>query len=322
MRSPTSERRPVDRFLDPQVEFENRHAVRLWRDLRQERELNAELRALLVDARAQPRNAGSARAAVTPASTAAQGLDREDGTPSAAESAAASAEADQQFSARRREQLADPEYRMTFLAQARLSQARRHPGLGESLGLTAVEADKLFGILAERELAMRDMAVQFEDLPDEERLAARENAIDELNRKRDEALEALLGASKLQRFGDYSKEQAGWAQLAELNRMLEAPLNIEQSRPLVTMLATEQQRMLEALGNRTADIRRDPAGQARLLDELFAYQTQANQRTLAAAQRYLTARQLDALQTMLEQRLQQVRGEASRLRAQATSQRQ
>jgi hypothetical protein len=184
-------------------------------------------------------------------------------------------------------------------------------GLSDSLGLDAAETDRLYGILAERDLALREISLQVEDLPEGESLAARENAIGELNRKRDEALAALLGPTRLQQYENYSKERVGWEQVAELNRMLDRPLSLEQSRPLASMLAGERQRMAEALAPRLADSRRDPAAQARLAEEMQAYQAQAHMRTLGAASRYLTATQLEALRKLFEQQEQLSRSESA-----------
>lgn len=292
-------------------------SVVLWRDLRHERELNAGLQAQLADARGLSAPAGPGRSLPT-AAPAAPAPDSEDTPLARADGAADSDEAEQRFRAKRREQLSDPEYRMTYLAQRRQYLIGSKAGLSESLGLTTAETDKLFGILAERDLAMRDVSVQVEDLPEDESLAAREDAIGELNRKRDEALAALLGPTRLQQFENYSKEQSGWAQVAELNRMLDRPLGVEQSRPLATMLANERQRMAEALGTRVADSRRDPAAQAQLAEEVLAYQTQAHQRALGAASRYLTATQLEALRKLFEQQEQLARSE-SRLQRNMTA---
>lgn len=286
-------------------------SVILWRDLRHERELNAQLLAQLADARVQPAPAGSGRSLLTAAPAAP---DSEDSPPARSDGAADADEAEQQFRAKRREQLNDPEYRMKYLAQRRQYLIGSKAGLSDSLGLTAAETDKLFGILAERDLALRDVSIQVEDLPEGESLAARENAIEDLNRKRDEALAALLGPTRLQQFENYSKEQSGWAQIAELNRMLDRPLSVEQSRPLATMLASERQRMAEALGTRVADSRRDPAAQAQLAEEVLAYQAQANTRTLSAASQFLTVTQLEALRKMFEQQEQLSRSESRFLR--------
>src|SRR5262245_52061375 len=94
-------------------------SVKLWRDLRHERGLNAELQAQLADARGQPVVAAPDRSA-PPATATAQAQDNQAAPLSAAESAAAAEEADRQFNARRREQRNNPEYRKTFLTQARL----------------------------------------------------------------------------------------------------------------------------------------------------------------------------------------------------------
>jgi hypothetical protein len=276
-------------------------SVNLWRDLHHERELNAGLQARLVDARGQPA-ATVHNLPALPAAPASQAQDNQAGPLSAAERAAAAEEADQQFNARRREQQNDPEYRRTAVDRARMNFALRYSGLIESLDLNAAEAEKLVGIFIDRELGMRDMAIQVEDLPDEQRLEARETAIEELNRKRDEALAALLG-TRLRQFHDYDREQPGWSQVAEFNRMLGAPLNADQSKPLVATLLTEQKRMREALQSKATGVGSDPAAQARMAEELREY----HRRTLGAARSYLTASQLEVLQAMFELQEQELK---------------
>jgi hypothetical protein len=283
-------------------------SVNLWRDLHRERELNAELQAQLADARDQPAPTVRSRAAL-PAPTTSQAQDNQAGPLSAAERTAAAEEADQQFNARRRERQHDPESRKTAVERARMNFAFRYTGLIESLDLHAEEAEKLVGIFTDRELGMRDMAIQVEDLPDEQRLEARQNAIGELNRRRDEALAALLGDTRLQRFRDFDKERPGWAQVAEFNQMLGAPLNADQSKPLVATLLAEQKRMRDALQGKATGVGSDPAAQARQAEELLEY----HRRTVAAARSYLTTSQLEVLQAMFERQEQELKQQQEQL---------
>jgi hypothetical protein len=291
-------------------------SVILWRDLRQERELNAALQEQLADERGQRTGFAQPRPPATPATPAADSRNSEPPLPqentAAADAAAAAVEADLRFIDQRRRELESPEYRRDFLRRARESAARSYAGLTEALNLTVEEADKVFGILAQREIGLRDSSMMVEGLPDEERLAARENAIEELNQKRDDALAALLG-TRLQQFKEYGRNQPGWAQVADLNQLLGVPLQAGQSKPLAATLAAEQKRMAEQLrasaGGNLAALDRDPAAQARLLEEFAGYQVEANRRTLESASGYLTARQLEVLKSMLEQRSRQMQVE-------------
>jgi hypothetical protein len=290
-------------------------SVILWRDLRHERALNAELQMQLADERGQRAGALPYRQPDTPATPSDAGNpaspppSAQEIAARAEEAAAAAAEAYQRSTDRRRSELNDPRYRANLLMQTRQMLAREYAGLMEELNLTAEEADKLFGILAEREVGRRDTSVLVEDLPDDERLAARENALTELDRKRDEALAALLG-TRLQRFKEYNKHQPGWVQVADFNQLLGTPLNASQSKPLAATLAAEQKRIAEELrtrvGGNFATLERDPVAQARLLEEFSAYQAEANRRTLESARGYLTPRQLEVLQSMLEQQRRQM----------------
>jgi hypothetical protein len=290
-------------------------SVILWRDLRRERELNAALQEQLADERGQRTGFAQPRPPATPTTLpAADSRNSEPTLPqenvAAADAAAAALEADLRFNDQRRKELESPEYRRNFLRRARESVARRYAGLAESLNLTVEEADKVFDILAQREIGQRDASMMVEGLPDEERLAARENAIGDLNQKRDDALAALLG-SRLQQFNEYRQFQPGWAEVADLNQLLGSPLQADQSKPLAATLAAEQKRMAEQLrasaGGNLATLNRDPVAQARLLEELGGYQEEANRRTLESASSYLTPRQLEVLRSMLEQRRREMR---------------
>jgi hypothetical protein len=299
-------------------------AVILWRDLRTERAVNAGLAAQLVEARTlaarlnAPFEAGLPTAQSPNASIVA--------TVPAPAGPDYAALAESRHRAERRAQLADPDYRRSYLVQVRQQVIRSYPGLAQALGLDFDEANSFYEVLAQRELDMRDVSLLVEDVPDDSSLEARENAIGEINRRRDDALTALLGTARFDQFKQYEQERPAWAQLAETTGAMAAvgvPLKPDQSKALVATLVAEHRRLQTQLNGKIAPQRpNDPGAAANLLELAAQYRVTANQRILESAKAYLTSQQLEALQDSLDQQLQKARDNVGRMRDAAAAQTQ
>lgn len=292
-------------------------SVNLWRELRAERALTAELRQQRGEsgpamARVPDATATAASMAPASASPAASASD-EAATPTqgnAAPPPIVSGATVASFISDQQEMMKDPEYRKARLAQTRLTLPQSYPGLVEALGLSPEEADKLYDLLAEQQLEMSTTSMLVTAVggtpPDPAAIqdAARRSA--ELQRRHDEALMATLGG-RYPQWQDYQQTRGARQQVVQVGRTMEAagfPLTAEQSRPLTDVYITEQRRQREETMQMMASARTaGPLDQARMLEERLKLQADSNQRILDAARPHLNAQQLNALQTSMEQQL-------------------
>jgi len=291
-------------------------SVNLWRELRTERQLTANLMQQLGESQAvrspsaglsQPTHLSAVAGISPPASTAAVIPE----APTANDRPAAPAADFARIITNQQELLKDPEYRKARLAQARLSIAQTYPGLIEELGLTPDEADQLFDLLAESQMEMSEVSTQvapFSSVPPD--LAAMEDASRrnrEIQRRQDEQLAAMLGSSRYAQWEDYQQTRTTRIQVRQLGRTLEgigAPLTSEQSRSLTTAYIAEQKRMLDENQRMVKASRATtPMNQEQLTEERFKLQADSNRRIVDAARPHLDSRQLEALQTSLDQQL-------------------
>jgi hypothetical protein len=226
------------------------------------------------------------------------------------------------------EMLKDPEYRKARLAQARMSIAQTYPGLIEELGLTPDEADRLFDLLAESQMEMNDVSMLAATIngvpPDPAAMEDSSRRRQEMQRRQDEQLTAMLGSSRYAQWQDYQQTRAPRMQAMQLGRTLEgigAPLTSEQSRSLATAYIAEQKRMRdENLRMVNASRTTTPMDQERLMEERFKLQADSNRRIIDAARPHLNSRQLEALQASLDQQLTMNRASSRMLRQQMETQ--
>jgi hypothetical protein len=209
------------------------------------------------------------------------------------------------------ELMKDPEYRKARLAQTRMNMAQSYPGLAEALELTPEESNRLFDLLAESQMETSDVSLLTfmgsGGQPDAAAMAESSRRMQEMNRKRDAALQSLLGASGFQRWQDYQQTRAPRQQVVQLGRALEgmgATLSTEQARFLTdTFIAEQKRQQAEAQRSFGAGRTPDPEERARMLEERFQLQAESNQRIVDAAKAHLDSRQLQAMQASLEQQL-------------------
>jgi hypothetical protein len=234
-------------------------------------------------------------------------------------------DADRAYVERRRALLADPDYRMNFLSSARLRISLENPGLADALHLTPEETTRLFDILAQRELDMQGIDMLVADMPAERQLDAREDAIEQINRRRDDALAALLGNARLSRYDAFRQQQPGLRQVNELNQIFSAsgvPLSAEQSSKLSAMLS-EEQAWLSEQGQRLAGRtprQADASSMAPLMEQAALVVEEANRRKLQRARDMLSDRQLELLKDSLDRKLAEVRAQAASARGMSATQ--
>ncbi|HWL62637.1 MAG TPA: hypothetical protein VNQ32_07560 [Steroidobacteraceae bacterium] len=289
-------------------------SVHLWRELRAERELTAQLRSEVGDLRAGALALPAAEGVAAQRSTAEIGR-----APAPASQPAAAAPASnlapaavdvQRLLVNRSVLLKDPEYRKAALAQARLTLPQRYPGLAEELGLTAEETDRLFDLLADNQLEQSSMAMSVQlganGMADTAAIEEANRNRQELLRQQEQKLQTELGSSRYAQWQEYQQTLGPRQQVVQLGRTLEGagvPLNAEQSRPLIAAYAAEQKRQTEDMRRLLGSGPISPADQQRLQEERLRVQADSNRRLVEAAKSHLSARQVEALQASLDQQL-------------------
>jgi hypothetical protein len=287
-------------------------SVNLWRELRTERQANKELRTQFNAARlpsSAPAIAAPVAANVAPTAVATAAVEapvcRSDSPPKATQTAATNAL--QNSLNMQNELMKDPEYRKLRLAQTRLSIERTYSGLAEELGLSDKEADKLFDLLAEHQVAT-SAEIQLltaggnQDQAAMEERARRQQA---LRREQDEALRAMLGG-KYPQYQDYQQTLPARQRVTSMGTQLAQaglPLSAAQTKSLTTAMVAEQQRQMQEARtvSRTPVNPADPDARAKLLEEQLKRTEDNNRRLVEAAAPHMSASQLAAYRNQMEQ---------------------
>lgn len=301
-------------------------SVKLWLDLRHERAVNAGLVARLGDASGAATSAGAPIPSSSPSASSvpANGLAKPGGMAPPSDPQDAE-DADRAYIEHRRAMLADPAYRMNFLSSTRLRISLDNPGIAEALRLTPDETTRLFDILAQRELDRQGIDLLVADMPEERVLDARMEALDEIDRRRDDALATLLGSTRLAQYDAYRGQQSQLRQEAGLNQLFAAsgvPLTAGQSAKVAAMLSEEQAWMLaeaERLAPRRVQ-RVDTAPTAQLMEQAALLVAEGNRRKLQRARDLLSDRQLQVLKESLDRKLTEMRAETAAARGLSATQ--
>lgn len=299
-------------------------SVTLWRDLRTERQARSELQASLAQPdRQEPLPAMPALPAPAVNNVPVQVANTQPAAISPEIAPAAKVVATSGLmstdaatvAATRLELLKDPEYRKARIGQIRASQVAGYPGLAEELGLSGIEADQLFDLLAELQLSTNMETNALVASGADEQTTARETARiqQEARRKRQEALVALLGPDKFGQWQQYQTTLPARNQaIARLTSVLTAagqPAgNSTQLQPVVAAMLVEERRQRNELQSMFRDAgAMDAQAQARLQAELLSMQELGNSRVLDAAAAHLNSAQLAALRSSFEQEAAQMR---------------
>ncbi|MEO8313914.1 MAG: hypothetical protein ABI645_03875 [Pseudomonadota bacterium] len=275
--------------------------------------------------------AATATATPAPAATATASAEAiackpETAVPKPAQTAAFSL---QESMDRQNELMKDPEYRKLRVAQQRLSIERSYPGLAEALGLSEKEADKLFDLLTESQVAMsaETQLSIVNGTPDQAAMQERMKRQQAMQREQEESVRAMLG-SKYTQWQDYQQTRPARSRVTSMNSQLAQagmPMTDAQTRALTTVMISEQQRqrqeaqtMARPAGNPT-----DPDYRAKMMEESLKRTEENNLRTVEAAAPHLSAKQLAALREQMEQQTAMTRismrmqAEQERLRTQS-----
>jgi hypothetical protein len=234
-----------------------------------------------------------------------------------------------------RDLMKDPEYRKLRIAQQRSNMERNYPGLVEALGLSEKEADRLFTLLAENQVAMsaESMLLTANGNPDQaamEEMSRRQQA---MQREQEDSLRAMLGG-KYGQWQEYQQTRSSRTRVTSMGSQLAQagmPLTDAQSRALTTALIAEQQRQRQSppLMPQTAGLNpNDPDFRVKMMEESMKRSEENNRRMLDAAAPHVSARQLAALREQFDQQASMSRismrmqMERERLQSQQTQQTQ
>jgi hypothetical protein len=287
-------------------------SANLWRELRTERRLNADLLAQLAEARSEARPSApptlpAPEPVSPPDATAGRGEVVPEAAPDMRIVAAPPRGAIPPGSQPPSQQtlLTDPEYREALLAQTRLSVRSSYPGLVEELGLSERDAHELLTLLAESQLRLTTGLVDGLVSTDPAVRAETERLRRENQSRLNDSIAALLGDDKYTQFQHYQRTGGSRATVTLHGYTLalaDQPLTAAQRRALVSAMASEQQRQqteAQAMArNRSATTNRQE--QALLLEETHMRQKEDNLRTLGVMAPHLTPEQLDVLRAKFE----------------------
>jgi hypothetical protein len=213
--------------------------------------------------------------------------------------------------------LKDSEYRTALFARLRMAIPGDYPGLAEDLGLTAEQADKLFDRLVETQVEKRgaDVPIILGQQPDPAAIQAMIRARQQIQLRQDEALRAMLGGDRYERFTEYVEGRPGRTRATEIGRILASagqPLSDVQAKPLTAAFVAEARRRLEFSRRRVSELRpyENPVDQMAVDAAYLEFQTDSNRRMVEAAQPHLSVQQLEILKAALDQPLAESRAAA------------
>lgn len=269
----------------------------LWRALREDRQLVAELRTQLGEARAaldprspaQPGAAMPQPSAIGPAVTDA---------PAAAPDQTAASTARLVESVQRQNALLvdDAGYRKARVAKAHSDLHLRYPNMARDLGFSANEIEALFTFLVESDLRQEvelNNRIAGGATSGDAMIAEFRRLQQEQKQQQKDGLVALLGPARYTEFQEYRETAASRERSANLNSMLAQagkPLTIGQSNTLTALMIAEQRR-------REFESQTGPPGQSASVERAIA----SDRRVLEAATAFLDAQQIDLLKGRLEQ---------------------
>jgi hypothetical protein len=291
----------------------------LWVELRDERVANEQLRTQLSEARSA-RNVAAAMpvtvaATVAPTPTATPATEAPNckpETPAAKPAQVANVAALSSFQssqALEKDLMKDPEYRKLRLAQQRANTERNYPGLAEAMGLSEKEADKLYDLLTEQQMAMSAetaLVISNNGTVDQAAMQEATRKRQVLQREQEEALRAELG-SRYSQYQDYQQTRPARQQVMSMGTQLAqagVPLTDTQSRALTTAMIAEQQRQRQSaqLTARPVGLNpADPEYRTKMLDDQLRRQEENNRRTIEAVSPHMNAKQVAALREQMEQ---------------------
>jgi hypothetical protein len=282
-------------------------AAVLWSERHSDRQLIQDLRTQLSEAKSALAAKPAAMAAITSTEVAPQqaaAVQIAGAAPASAPAKITREEALAALSAdsvkRQKTLMADPEYRKALLAQARSDIQQHYVGLAVELGMTDVEVNALFDVLAEAQVkAMTSMtSLASGAQPDAAASAEMQRQMkDEAQRVKDQ-ITAMLGPQRTAQFEEYDRIQPSRTRVNSLTNLLGRSgqaLTNPQKRQLTAVMVAEQNRMeAEAKALRDAG-KTETRSQADI-------QAEANRRILEQVPSFLSAQQVQLVRGRFQER--------------------
>lgn len=281
-------------------------AFQFWREMQADRQRIEELRA-----RVGQLDAASARimvpAVMPPVDPAAQSaIAPAAGSslppPSGSPVSAAAVLAFEELAAATRERMESPEGRAQRMQTRRMLIERTNPDIGEAVGLSPEETERLTDLLARQQARMPSTSGSS---PQE--FSAR---MEEERRTSEMELRELLG-SKYPAFRDYQETRTVWLDRSNLRAVLDAagaPLTEAQGRALVAAWSVEQR----DINQRRRDVLRTGTSAPELL---LTNTSERRERMLNAAAPHLSPLQLESYRGMLDRAARQEESTRSMLQS-------
>lgn len=269
-------------------------SANLWRELRTERQLTAELQAQRIEpGKPDPGTALAARNInALPGSLAFASNERDDAQelppPAPAPGPAVVINPVGEYvNTPERDLMKDPEYRKGRSSQQRMRLKRTYTDVAEELDLSAAETEKLFDILVEQQLGGRNGS--------------------------EEALRALLGPGRQNKWQEYQQTLSARNRAVEMTGMLAIsghPLTEAQRRPLTEALIDEEKYVRQQQSVLSRPALMTPEFRAQQREEEVNRQEESNRRYLDAAAPYMSPQQLALVRETLEWQIAMSRASA------------
>ncbi len=287
-------------------------SANLWHELREERQLTAELQAQASASTNRDNGSVSAQRADARVDALAAAPKSSTGNPESAPPIPAIAPAPVSATGLRilnsdSDLMRDPEYRKARLTQLKMNLRRNYTDVAEELGLSEKETERLFDLLAEQQLGP-GVSVQVGPDGQVDRQAVEEirRLRDETQRQQQEALLALLGPGRQTRWQEYQQSLSARSRATSMTSMLASsgyPLTETQLRPLTTALIAEEKFVRQQQSTSRPPAAMTPQTMAQQQEEEVNRQEESNRRYLEAAQPYMSSQQLNLVRETLEQQI-------------------
>jgi hypothetical protein len=302
-------------------------SVNLWRELRAERVLNAQLQA-------QVDESANRDAASVPAPRVEI---RADDTAVTAKNSGATESAPRPLQAAAavpispnpigpvRDLMQDPEYRKARLTQVKMTLKRSYTDVAEELGLSEKETEQLFDLLAEQQMGPNlSLSMGADGQPDRQAMEEMARQRQAAQRKNEEALAALIGPARQPKWQEYQLSLSARSRASQMSGMLASsgyPLTEAQVRPLTTALIAEEKYVRDQQPPSRRSMPTNPESFLRSQEESINQQEESNRRYLETAAPYMSSRQLSLVKEVLEQQIAISRASARMQRERMEAQR-
>jgi hypothetical protein len=218
------------------------------------------------------------------------------------------------YIARQREMLKNPQYRKAMRDQQRQQIEFSFRDLRKVLNLTPEQTAAVFDLMADNSINFTEL--QWQRPPTKEELRARQHASEQQQRKLDDDLERLLGASNHERLQEFQRTLVSRQEVNMLRGELSGgadPLRDDQYASMLDIVAAEQQRMSREVQEYYASSTgTQPYDSART-----GFAVAANRRIVESARSVLSPDQLRTIEYVYNRQRQQMETQDALFRIQA-----